>query len=235
MCLYMFTKEYLPFIIIILFLLFIIYSFIVITNEKIKSKMKILLIPSGLVVELLVGFLFTGIIVWVTENNFETTTAISNSSVTETSSVSNISTDKISRSINNDSDSYISITETSKEVIITKTTKEEVITTIPRTTEKTETTTVEPTVHLSFERINNMLTDNNADLRAFTSFKADKVTLISTVDGIPVGSFTMKSNDGQNWVMHANFYEENIYVITAIAEGPMGEVKSNTVTVEYPF
>ena len=88
---------------------------------------------------------------------------------------------------------------------------------------------------MSFERINNVLTDNNADLRAFTSFKADKVTIISTVDGVQIGSFSMKSNDGQNWIMHANFYEENIYVITAVAEGPMGEVRSNSVTVKYPF
>ena len=231
----MFTKEYLPFIITILFLLFIIYSFIIVSSNKIKSKIKILLIPSGLVVELVIGFLFTGILAWVSENYFETTTTISNSAITETTDVSNISTDKFTRSTNKEINSYTSIIETSKEITITETTKEEAITTIPHTTEKTEKATVEPTVHLSFERINNVLTDNNADLRAFTSFKADKVTIISTVDGVQIGSFSMKSNDGQNWIMHANFYEENIYVITAVAEGPMGEVRSNSVTVKYPF
>lgn len=197
--------------------------------------MKILLIPSGLLVDLVIGFLFTGILTWVSENYFETTTAISTSVITETTDVSNISTDIFTHSTNKENNSYASIIETSREITIIETTKKEAITTIPHTTEKTENTTVEPTVHLSFERINNVLTDNNADLRAFTSFKADKVTIISTVDGIPVGSFSMKSNDGQNWVMHANFYEENIYAITAVAEGPMGEVRSNTVTVKYPF
>ena len=231
----MFTKEYLPFIIIILFLLFIIYSFIIVSSNKIKSKIKILLIPSGLVVELVIGFLVTGILVWVSESHFETTTAISTSIITETTDVSNISTDKFTHSTNKEINTHTSVIETSREITIIETTKEGAITTIPHTTEKTEKTTVEPTVHLSFERINKVLTDNNADLRAFTSFKADKVTIISTVDGVQVGSFSMKSNDGQNWVMHTNFYEENIYVITAVAEGPMGEVRSNSVTVKYPF
>lgn len=232
----MFTKEYLPFIIIILFLLFIIYSFIVIGSDKIKSKIKILLIPSGLLVDLVIGFLFAGILTWVNENYFETTTAISTSVISQDTDDIATSTDNIIFSGIPPIHLITNNTEASKESTITeKTTKEKATTTVTRTTEKTEKITVEPTVHLSFEKINNVLTDNNADLRAFTSFKANKVTIISTVDGVQVGSFSMKSNDGQNWVMHANFYEENIYVITAVAEGPMGEVRSNSVTVKYPF
>lgn len=232
----MFTKEYLPFIITILFLLFIIYSFIVIGSDKIKSKIKILLIPSGLLVDLVIGFLFAGILTWVNENYFETTTAISTSVISQDTDDIATSTDNIIFSGIPPIHLITNNTEASKESTITeKTTKEKATTTITGTTEKTEKITVEPTVHLSFEKINNVLTDNNADLRAFTSFKADKVTIISTVDGVQVGSFSMKSNDGQNWVMHANFYEENIYVITAVAEGPMGEVRSNSVTVKYPF
>lgn len=232
----LFTKDYLPFIIVILVLLFIIYSLIIVSSDKIKSRMKMLLIPSGLVVELVISFLFTGILARVSENYFETTTATSTSVIMETTDTSTIPTDNVTHSTNKEIISYTNIMETISEITTTeKTTKEKEITTIQYTTNRTEKNSDELTVHLSFEKINNVLTDNNADLRAFTSFKADKVTIISTVEGIPVGSFSMKSNDGHNWVMHANFYEENTYVIMAIAEGAMGEVRSNPVTVEYPF
>ncbi len=93
----------------------------------------------------------------------------------------------------------------------------------------------EHTVFLSFEAIPYSFTDNNGDFRAFTSFKAEKVTLYCEVNGVPYGEFDMKTSDLQEWTYDACFYEANTYVITAIAEGPMGEVSSNTVTVKYPF
>lgn len=232
----LFTKDYLPFIIVILVLLFIIYSFIIVSSDKIKSKIKVLLIPIGLVVELIIGFLLTGVLELVSEGVLESNTVISTSVISSTTDNSTTSTNKFTLSTSKAIDSPTSITELGEKHTITeRITKEDSTSSVPYTTEKEAETIAKPTVYLSFERINNVLTDNNADLRAFTSFKADKVTIISTVDGIPVGSFSMKSNDGQNWVMHANFYEENTYVITAIAEGTMGEVRSNPVTVEYPF
>lgn len=91
------------------------------------------------------------------------------------------------------------------------------------------------TVFLSFEAIPFSFTDNNGDFRAYTSFKAEKVTLCCEVNGIPYGEFDMKTSDLQNWTYDACFYEENTYIITAVAEGPMGEVRSNSVTVKYPF
>lgn len=103
----------------------------------------------------------------------------------------------------------------------------------------TSKTNVQPekeyTVFLSFEAIPFSFTDNNGDFRAFTSFKAEKVTLYCEVNGVPYGEFDMKTSDLQNWTYDACFYEENTYVFTAVAEGPSGEVRSNTITVEYPF
>lgn len=91
------------------------------------------------------------------------------------------------------------------------------------------------TVSLSFEPIQFSLTDNNCDFRAYTSFKAEKVTLYCEVNGIPYGEFNMKTDDMKNWTFDACFYEENTFVITAVAESPIGEVISAPITVKYPF
>lgn len=107
----------------------------------------------------------------------------------------------------------------------------EIITTSQTTTQSPK----DHTVFLSFEAIPFSFTDNNGDFRVFTSFKAEKVTLYCEVNGVPYGEFNMKTSDLQNWTYDACFYEENTYVITAVAEGTMGEVRSNSVTVEYPF
>lgn len=92
-----------------------------------------------------------------------------------------------------------------------------------------------PTVHLVFNEISNSLTDKNGEFKAFTSVKAEKVTLYCEVDGVFYDEFEMETRDTKSWTFDACFFEPNTYVLTAVAECSMGEVRSNPIIVKYPF
>lgn len=92
-----------------------------------------------------------------------------------------------------------------------------------------------PTILLTFKEVNNTLTDKNGIFKASTSVKAEKVTLYCEVNGLPYDEFEMKTSNLQDWTFDACFFEPNTYVLTAVAKGSFGEIRSDPITVKYPF
>lgn len=200
-------------------------------NATKKNKAFWLLI--GVLLEIFIGIGVGKVIEIITTpptTHALTITASSNTQILTTED-SNKAVDTSTNSQNNNDNEAHSISQ-SHSITTESIIEAEEITTITNTSVQSE---KEYTVFLSFEAIPLSFTDNNGDFRAFTSFKAEKVTLYCEVNGVPYGEFDMKTSDLQNWTYDACFYDENTYVITAVAEGPSGEARSNTITVKYPF
>lgn len=202
------------------------YVLWIIRTKRIKEKRKAIILLIGILIEILLGFVVNELLIIIFQPPIppeEGTTTIesinsSNDITIETinNNYNNIHTEESATSLNAETNE-----SQSQESNLTYST--------------TISTTKKPTVSLSFEKFQFPLTDHNGDFRAYTSFKATKVTLYCEANGVVYGEFDMKTSDLQNWTFDACFYESNTYVFTAIAEGPLGEVRSTPVTVLYPF
>ncbi|MBR4049858.1 MAG: hypothetical protein IKK09_05115 [Clostridia bacterium] len=216
-------------IIIAAFALCVVYVLWIKKTKKIKEKRKAIMLLIGILIEIFLGFVINELLIIIfppqipPDKEATTIESINNSN--------DITIEIINNNYNNNyNNSYIKESATSINSETNERPNQE-----SNLTYSTTVPTKKPTVSLSFEKIQFPLTDNNVDFRAYTSFKATKVTLYCEANGVVYGEFDMKTSDLQNWTFGACFYESNTYVFTAIAEGPLGEVRSTPVTVLYPF
>lgn len=218
-------------IIVVTLALCVVYVSFVIKTQKIDKKRKAIILLIGLLIE-------SSLIYGVNEilsSVFPPITSPENAITYATESTSNSGDTKIDVTNNNYNNNSTYYYNSSASINENLEANENSTAKKNTTCSTTATTTSKPTVSLSFEKIEYPLTDNNGDFRAYTSFEATKVTLYCEANGVVYGEFDMKTSDLQNWTFDACFYESNTYVFTAIAEGPLGEVRSTPVTVLYPF
>lgn len=197
--------------IIVLVILLIAHTLLVCLNDKLKTKTKIIITPFALIIEILISIIIGNLFNPPNGNP-------DNSSCEMTTKIIIPST-------------------TQKEAIITQdiTTNLQEPSTSTASPYSATTTEVEKRLKLTYEIIPLPLTDKNAIIHADTSFEAEKVLLKCEVNNEFYASWKFNTKDSKHWWFDANFFEDNDYVLTAIAYSSTGETVTDSIIISYPF
>lgn len=79
------------------------------------------------------------------------------------------------------------------------------------------------------------LTDKNCEINAYTSVRAERVTVSAVSAASASETYEMKTDDGTNWTFAANFYAPGTYTVTVTAYAADGTQVQDSFSITYPF